>query len=400
MSASVDVLVVGLGPAGAATAIRLAQAGIRVRAIDRATFPREKTCSEYLSPETVRQLAQLGVLDRVGRAGAPLKGASVIGPGGARLTGLFGQATPSEPPALGLSVARRILDHALVEQARAVGVDVQEGTSLVALDRTESRPRAMIRSAGGLATTEAAVVVGADGLHSIAAKSLGERRHGWPRRYGFVAHVADVAEMGDTAEMHVGLAGYVGLNRIGAGLTNVAVVVPQSRARAASGDAEGFWFDTLQQFPGVRGRVDRHRIAREVRVAGPFAVRSSRVIGPGLLLVGDAADFFDPFTGEGVNAALRGAELAAPILTRALRTGLAVDTEALAEYPAARRGAFGGKWIVERLIGYGMHAPSVFNRAVDRLGRRDLGHTLVGVTGAMLPASRVLRPSFLAAMMV
>ncbi|MBA3317237.1 MAG: hypothetical protein H0T50_04005, partial [Gemmatimonadales bacterium] len=76
-----------------------------------------------------------------------------------------------------------------------------------------------------------------------------------------------------------------------------------------------------------------------------------------------------------------------------------ITAAALAPYRQARRRAFGGKWAVERLIGYGMHFPTLFDRAVGRLARRGLAHTLIGVTADFVPARAVLNPVFLARML-
>jgi flavin-dependent dehydrogenase len=397
---AVDVLVVGLGPAGSATAIRLAEASVGVLAVDRAHFPREKICSEYLSPETARQLDLLGVLESLLPEAMPLDGAKVIGPRGSEMTGLFREATPAPPRAAGLSLPRRVLDHVLVRRAANVGAEIAEGTSLIAIEPGPLGQRAMLRRGEAHETVDARLVIGADGLRSRLAATLGGRARRWLRRWGFVAHVAEVRGMGSVAEMHVGVAGYVGLNLVAPGITNVAVVVPERRAALAGGDPERFWFEALERFPGVRGRVDRTRIVREVMVTGPFAARSRRVIGDGVALVGDAADFFDPFTGEGVCAALRGASLLAPVAIAALAGTGPVRRTALEPYRLARRDAFAGKWAVERMIGHAMASPALFDRAVGRLGQRGLSHTLIGVTGDFLPASRVLRPGFLAAMVV
>jgi flavin-dependent dehydrogenase len=118
--------------------------------------------------------------------------------------------------------------------------------------------------------------------------------------------------------------------------------------------------------------------------------------------VGDAADFFDPFTGEGVFAALRGGELLAPYAIRALtaRTAREAD-DALADYERARREAFGGKWVVERLIGAAVAWPPLMNHAARVLERRkDMADLLVGVAGDFVPAREVLRPAYLLALLL
>ena len=158
--------------------------------------------------------------------------------------------------------------------------------------------------------------------------------------------------------------------------------------------------ETRADFPGVSRRVSGGRLVRPVLATGPFAAWSGRVTADGAALVGDAADFFDPFTGEGIYSALRGAELLAEAADAAHERPGRVTAEALAPYRRARRRAFGGKWVVERLIGYGMHFPALFDRAVGRLARRGLAHTLVGVTADFVPPSAVLNPVFLARMLL
>ncbi len=124
-----DILIAGAGPAGSATAVHLARAGYRVLLVDRAAFPREKPCSEYLSPEAVRHLADLGVLATLERDGAqPLFGTRVLGPRGARLEGRFSEASVRPFRDAGLALPRRILDQRLVEAAVAAGATLCERT--------------------------------------------------------------------------------------------------------------------------------------------------------------------------------------------------------------------------------------------------------------------------------
>ena len=207
--------------------------------------------------------------------------------------------------------------------------------------------------------------------------------------------------MAESAELFVGRQGYAGLNPIGGGRTNVALVVPASRAAEARGRAESFFLEALRDFAPVHARIGRASLARRVMVTGPFAASAGRVTADGAALVGDAADFFDPFTGEGIFSALRGAELLADVAAEALAARGQVRASTLAPYRRARRRAFAGKWAVERLIGYGMWSPRLFDRAVDRLGRRgSMAHTLIGVTGDFVPASEVLNPRFLLRMVL
>ncbi|MBK7715098.1 MAG: FAD-dependent oxidoreductase [Gemmatimonadetes bacterium] len=244
-SSPLDVLIVGAGPAGAATAWHLARAGLAVQLVDRARFPRDKPCSEYLSPEAVRQLDRLGVLARVEREGAPILGTTVVGPRGATLTGRFAGAAVPPWRDTGLAIARRVLDHALVEAAAGAGARLQEGLAVEALlHEAGGVAGAVLRDAAGRrAAVRARLVIGADGLRSVVARRLGGSAPaglGGLARIAFVAHVAGVPGLEGLTEMHVGDDGYVGLNRLTRdGVANVALVVPARRAAAARGDAPG-----------------------------------------------------------------------------------------------------------------------------------------------------------------
>jgi len=107
-------------------------------------------------------------------------------------------------------------------------------------------------------------------------------------------------------------------------------------------------------------------------------------------------DFFDPFTGQGIYSALRGAELAAAAILDTLTTGTS-----LREYARARRREFTGKWLLERLIGIAVGWPALIERVVARMIRRpELADLLVRATGNCIPARAVLTPGVLAGLVL
>jgi geranylgeranyl reductase family protein len=386
-----DAIVVGAGPAGSATALQLARAGARVLMLDRAAFPRDKPCSEYLSPESTRVLERLGpdVLAAVAAASpARLTGMRVVAPSGADVVGRFSSFSYALP--------RTRFDTILRNAAEAAGVAVRERVKVEELVYDSGAVAGVIARDTGRGTRDthrARVVVGADGLRSVVARRLGRVHATPPRRIAFTAHVRDVRDVTELGEMHVGRPGYVGFGPIGEGLTTVALVLPFREARRGTR-----FFEELDRFPAVAGRFEPRNLVRRVLATGPFARWSRHPVakGGGALLVGDAADFFDPFTGQGIYSALHGAELAAAAIINLLATGASLH-----RYARARRREFMGKWVLERMIGIAVGWPALIERVVGRLTRRpELADLLVRATGNCVPARSVLRPGVLAGLVL
>ncbi len=396
-----QAIIVGGGPAGASAAWALVSQGLDVVILDRAHFPRDKACAEYLSPQGSRILDAMGVLGDVEAAGAAqLAGMRVRSPDGGVIHGEFAaQHGFIGFRDRGLALRRRHLDPLLQQASLRGGAQLIQGAMVDALLMDGARVCGVTaRIDGARHDIRAPLVIGADGLRSVVARTLGlQSRLPWPRRVAFVAHYRDVAGIGAHGEMHVERDGYVGLADVGHGETNVAIVVPHAQAREANGDAGGFMTRWLARHPQLAPRFASATRTGAVQATGPFASHARRAHAPGVALVGDAADFFDPFTGEGIYAALRGGELLGSYAADAVRARSAqAGRDALAEYDRARVAEFRHKWLVERVIGAAVGSPMLMNHAARVLGaRRDLADLLIGVTGDFVPARAVLRPSFL-----
>ncbi len=391
-----DVIVVGAGPAGSSTAFFLAERSADVLLLDRARFPRDKVCSEYLSPEASRILEAMGALEKVETAGAArLAGMMVRAPSGESFRGHFAAAHGFRGfRDTGLALRRTVLDSILLDQARAAGARVREDTRVVDLVRDDhGRVGGVVvaNDEGRRDTITARLVIGADGLRSIVSRRLGlARRSRWPSRIALVAHYAGVAGMGEVGEMHVDRRGYLGLAPVGDGLINVAIVVPVSRAKELAGARAEFFEEWIDERPHLRDRFAGARQVTPVRATGPFASAVRRAWAPGAAVVGDAADFFDPFTGEGIYSAMRGGEMLSEFALESLASGS--GDAPLAAYDRARREEFGGKWRLERLVGTAVAFPRMMNRVASVLSRRkDLADLLVGAAGDFVPPAEVLR---------
>ncbi|HEU4674980.1 MAG TPA: NAD(P)/FAD-dependent oxidoreductase [Motilibacteraceae bacterium] len=292
----VDVAVVGAGPAGLATAIGAAQAGLSVAVLDPRAAPVDKACGEGLMPTARAELARLGVIPR----GREFGGIRYCAPGA------VAEARFREAP--GLAVRRLALSAALDERAREVGVrrlHERAGSPRVTDDGVDVGP------------LRARWLVAADGLHSPTRRALGlDAPAQAPTRFGLRRHYR-TAPWTDLVEVHWAPDAEAYVTPLGEDLVGVAVL-------CGGGEPFEGWLD---RFPALRERLEGADPDGPVRGAGPLRQTAAAVRRGPVLLVGDAAGYVDALTGEGVGAAL----LAARELVRCLAAGRPQD------YPAAHR---------------------------------------------------------------
>ena len=366
-----DVLVIGAGPAGSATALFLARAGYDVTLLDRAVFPRDKPCGEYLTPGAVRLLRdELGVLPALMACGAARLTRETVVPHRANA---FSGATDA------LACQRTITDQVLRDAAASAGAHVVEGVNIrrILRDGGGIRGVAGLDAGGAERKFQARVTVGADGTHSLLAREMGVVRP-IPRlqRIALVTHYHSANTSSDAVTMHLPRDFSDACCGVGAacgpdGTRNVNIVVPVSEAGRIAGRRQAYFEERLRvSFPQVWEWVQAASPAGPLQSVGCFGHHTTRATDNGAVLVGDAATFINPFTGEGVFFALRGAQMAAQAIGGALVRG-DVSRQSLQSYDAARRTELLPRYRLCDAVQRVVHSPALLGWASARLRRSE-----------------------------
>jgi geranylgeranyl reductase family protein len=382
-----DVVVVGAGPAGSATALRLARLGHAVTVVDRAHFPRSKPCGEYLNPAAVNALDRLDVLAAASAHGVALSGMFIAEPRGATVWTPF-------PAGRGLLVPRDRLDHTLLRAAANAGANVIEGFRVDAV-QPGPQPEITGRHDGNKVKVHARLIIGADGMRSVVARRGGALTSAAHAHYTIGARFEDVGYSMPRGDLHLGRGWYAGAALYGGGAANVVAAVPIEMFRRARGDSAGLFDEACEAIPTLKRLMRRARRVSPFVSAGPLGYVRRRAVDEGLLLVGDAAGTVDPMTGEGIAMALRGAELAAAAADRALRNGDR-SRDTLASYDHERVRAFTDAWTVSRLLQWIVRRPWLAAPlARGMLRDPSMAGSLLGVVSQIRPVSDVLSARFI-----
>jgi flavin-dependent dehydrogenase len=392
-SNSYDAVIVGGGPAGTSAAIHLATRGARVLLAEQKKFPRAKLCGEFISPECLEHFERLGVAGEMLEAGgAELTETRFYSRSGSSVVNVpsewFGQGRKG---ALGLSRAE--MDARLMKRAREAGVEVLEEAHATGLLFEGKRVRGVsLKIDGRCLEVSARVTVDASGRARALARHVeregktngratSSRRR--PSLVAFKAHLEGARGHDGHCEIYFYRGGYGGLSRVENGLSNLCFIASARDVRACGGDAGRVMREVL-----MKNRRAAQTLSRASAPQGWLAValdsfgRRSLVPAAGLISIGDAASFIDPFTGSGMLMALESGEMAAQTIARHLTTlrNDASFEDVAAAYRSHYNEVFGARLRVCALMRRAAFVPR-------------FAETLIFALGASAPARRYLARS-------
>lgn len=397
MMGNPDIIVIGGGPAGCAAAIDLCRRGYKVILCDQAKFPRDKVCGEFISPAADPILDRLGILERIEALNPKrLKGVAISSYEGEELAieypylpGLTGRPTS-------LSVPRFKLDEMFIEEARRVGVEVREQhkvTDFLMDDNSVAGVEGWDENKTSF-SIRAPLVIDAGGRNSLSLKKFNLKKEPvGGTKIALAAHWQGARLADDYCYMHVSLPGYTGISSVGNDLSNVVLVVPRNCMNGEKPDQ--FYLDSMMKNSQRRKILEGAKCIEPVRGVESLAFSVKPVPCGGLLMVGDAMGFIDPFTGEGIYLSLRSSEIAAEVADEAFRKS-DWSRDALKVYEIRRKKEFDKKFLLSRILQKLIYNRFFCDRVVGVLKeKRDLAETLVGVIGDLTPAETVVSYSFL-----
>ena len=300
-----DLAVIGGGPAGASAAITAARLGLDVLLLEAGRFPRHKVCGEFISGEAVNILADLVGEERFADAPRISEAGIFVEDACATL--------PVTPPAA--SISRYHLDAALYKACDLAGCVLRDQTRV--LSATPSQNGLVIRLESGQIFARA--VINATGRWSNLAKRTAPS---FEQFIGLKAHFFE-PNCSKSCDLYFFRGGYCGVQPIGDGLVNAAAMVKPSVAKSLT--------SVFAQNRDLKERSRMWKAASDPISTAPLIFRTPMTFDRGMLLVGDAAAFLDPFAGDGISIALHSGRIAAEALGRSLVGSCALD-DAVSDY--------------------------------------------------------------------
>src|SRR5438067_570827 len=373
-SSHYDVIIAGGGPAGSSAAIHLAMRGARVLLVEQKKFPRPKLCGEFISPECAIHFERLRVADAMFAAHPADLTATVFYSRSGKNVRVPSSWFGATGVALGLSRAE--MDERLLRRATAAGAHVLEDAHANGVIFKNQTACGITVKQGTRETSYYAPVTvdGTGRTRALTRRLAANARRERAPMVAFKAHLENTRIEAGACEIYFYRRGYGGLSSIENGLSNLCFIASARDVRACGADADRVMREVVCEnqraaFTLARARVSANWLAVSLEGFG----RSSVAPMNGLLAIGDAASFIDPFTGSGMLMALESGELAARAIADFLNPSPGVSSldQLQTTYTDRYRQTFNSRLTVSSLLRRAAFVPGLAQTAIAFFGASD-----------------------------
>jgi geranylgeranyl reductase family protein len=327
----VDICILGAGPAGSGAALQLAKKGIKCALIDKAQFPREKICGDGLSGRSLVSLRVIDpeILSEIEQMPGACKswGVKFVAPNNSSVSLDFKDPKSENPP--GYVIRRKEFDNLLVKRVKqSETIDLYEGTEIDSIERTRGVTRLVSKQKDCIFTCKLLLLATGDNSGRFL-QTLDENRPAgnFKPGLGIRTYFSDIRGMeeGNKIEIHFYkqlLPWYLWIFPLGEGMANVGMGMLHDSATRNEESMKKIFLDTLATEPELKERFKNASAIEDIKAARLFYFNSKKSLtGDGYMLLGDAAELVDPFTGEGIGNALMSGILAAEVASECLLKG-------------------------------------------------------------------------------
>jgi flavin-dependent dehydrogenase len=350
-----DILIMGGGPSGSATATRLARKGYRTIVLEKDHHPRFHI-GESLLPLSLPYLEELGILDAVDQIGVRKYAAEFHSPyHGRHVTFAFGEAMAGDYP-YAYEVKRSEFDELLFRNAGAAGAELLEGWRVESAECSDHRIEAVtaVNSQGERRRLTARFFVDATGRDTFLADALGtKRKNPKHKSAALYAHYRGAQRNEGEAEGNISIywfdKGWFWMIPLKGDIMSVGAVLKPDYLKLREGSVNDFMAETIAMAPGVAERLKAAERISDVTGTGNYSYQSTRIRGENYLIVGDAYAFIDPVFSSGVHLALHGGFLASDTIVSVLESPKTAD-KMMQRYESDTRKSLGQfAWFIYRV---------------------------------------------------
>ncbi len=369
-----DVAIAGAGPAGAFLALKLVRQGFKVAVFETRAQTKRKVCGDYICPPGKNLLIEAGLSELVARA-RPIRFMKVVTSSGQEVD------CPYPDSAQGIAISRLDLDKTLIEAAQKAGAKFYFGEAITdaKLVQKNNLDTSMVSITTQKQKLIVKLLVGADGRSSWVARHFALTKNIKSDRVALRAFFTSDYKNSESAELHLlNDHKYIGVDHLSDFETSVAIVLPKAELQKFSSLQECF-IENLKSAKNLSARLKKHvaEIASEnltmhIESSSPLTHRVSSVFKHSVALIGDAAGYIDPITGEGNYMAL----VTATKLAQLLKAPATLDSAEALNFSLKLYSTWHKKTVqTKMLINLGFQSlikhPSLVNIVASHLAKKE-----------------------------